>query len=244
MGMYDTIAEEYEALFPVSKVQVNFVKEQVDRMGGRASRILDVGCGTGQLASALARSGLQVEALDLNGEMIKKARQLHGSQPELSFAQLDMRKIKDAFAQGVFDGLLCLGNTLVHLQDEGAISEFLRACKTLLKPSGLFLLQILNYDYILRDKIKELPSIETENLRFSRRYEYPPKQEQISFVTIVEDKKSGFREENREELFPIGTQRLLALLAEAGFNSPETYGSFDGAPLAADSLPLIITTWS
>ena len=43
------------------------------------------------------------------------------------------------------------------------------------KLGGLFLLQILNYDYILGEQIIELPLIETANIKFVRKYRFEKK---------------------------------------------------------------------
>jgi trans-aconitate methyltransferase len=49
-------------------------------------RILDVGCGTGQLTSEIARSGARVTGLDSSPEMLAEARRNY---PNLHFVQAD-----------------------------------------------------------------------------------------------------------------------------------------------------------
>lgn len=46
----------------------------VDHLGGRSCRILDGGCGTGRLAVELERRGHTVTAIDLDPDMVDKAR--------------------------------------------------------------------------------------------------------------------------------------------------------------------------
>src|SRR5208337_2222597 len=50
-------------------------------------RILDVGCGTGQLTAEIAESGAQVVGLDQSAEMIKAAKQ---NFPDLRFEVADI----------------------------------------------------------------------------------------------------------------------------------------------------------
>jgi trans-aconitate methyltransferase len=49
-------------------------------------RILDLGCGTGQLSAAIAESGAQVTGLDLSAEMLAQAR---SNYPNIEFVQGD-----------------------------------------------------------------------------------------------------------------------------------------------------------
>lgn len=52
-------------------------------------------------------------------------------------------------------------------------------------------MQILNYDYILSDKINELPLIETEKIRFIRKYVITENNPLVRFQTQLEIKKKS-----------------------------------------------------
>src|SRR5437773_12437797 len=54
-------------------------------------RILDVGCGTGQLTAEIARAGAQVQGIDNSAAMIGQART---NFPELRFEEADVRSIE------------------------------------------------------------------------------------------------------------------------------------------------------
>jgi glycine/sarcosine N-methyltransferase len=106
---------------------------------------------------------------------------------------MDMRKIGEYYGRESFDALYCLGNTLVHLEGPEQIGIFLDAAFKLVKPDGVLILQILNYDHIVDDHINELPEIKTEKLRFSRWYEgidtnsTASDEERLRFVTRLHD---------------------------------------------------------
>ena len=53
-----------------------------------------------------------------------------------------------------FDLIFCIGNSMVHLNDNEEILRFLRNCKKSLKVGGYLLLQIVNYDRILVKNIR------------------------------------------------------------------------------------------
>jgi trans-aconitate 2-methyltransferase len=89
-------------------------------------RILDVGCGTGQLTSEIARSGATVVGMDQSAEMIAAARENY---PELRF---DMADIAAGTYDNEFDAVF--SNAALHWvkNQQGAITAIARA----LKPGG------------------------------------------------------------------------------------------------------------
>jgi trans-aconitate 2-methyltransferase len=89
-------------------------------------RILDVGCGTGQLTSEIAAAGAHVVGLDQSAEMIAAARRNY---PGLEFEVADVATMTYA---GVLDAVF--SNAALHwVKDQkGAIAAMARA----LKPGG------------------------------------------------------------------------------------------------------------
>src|SRR5919204_6519004 len=74
---FDSKAARYDELRPVDERWWR-VFEEVVRVGDlRGRRVLEVGCGTGQLAHALAERALaRVWAVDASPEMIARAKEL------------------------------------------------------------------------------------------------------------------------------------------------------------------------
>ncbi len=94
----------------------------------RGERILDVGCGTGQLTAEIARYGAQVVGLDNSAEMLADARK---NFPELSFVLSDASQFD--FPES-FDAVF--SNAALHWAKnaEGAAASIARA----LRPGGRF----------------------------------------------------------------------------------------------------------
>lgn len=61
--------KEFQKLFPESSEIYEIIKEKI----GNKGRVLEIGCGTGQLAIQLAHQGLEVVAVDISSEMINYA---------------------------------------------------------------------------------------------------------------------------------------------------------------------------
>lgn len=236
MSFYDEIAEYYDHIFPFNRTQIQFVKSYT-REPYLHKAILDIGCGTGDLAIALADTGFQVTGIDTDEKMLSKARKKMNT--PVAFIGIDMKMIAQRFVSPLFDIALCFGNTLVHLTSVLEIELLCKQIKALLQENGAFLFQILNYDHILDHNIKSLPLIENNTITFERYYTYNDIKNLMSFRTILTIKKTGKRIENEIYLYPLRRHELDTALKKAGFTDISYYGDFDKSKLKADSLPLV-----
>jgi 2-polyprenyl-6-hydroxyphenyl methylase / 3-demethylubiquinone-9 3-methyltransferase len=103
------------------------------------TRILDVGCGAGLAAEALARHGHDVLGIDAAGEAIEVAR-AHAEGRGLTLTYRACRA-EDLLAEGMrFPFVTCL-EVIEHVPDPAA---FVRVLAELLEPGGLLILSTLN----------------------------------------------------------------------------------------------------
>jgi 2-polyprenyl-3-methyl-5-hydroxy-6-metoxy-1,4-benzoquinol methylase len=238
MHFYESISGYYDDIFPLDHTQVEFVEASIPGPhDGKA--VLDVGCGTGSLALALARDGYRVTGVDLDAAMVELAVQKGRGVSNVHFRQQDMRRLSGAFHRSSLDAILCFGNTLVHLE-RADVASFCGTGRELLGKDGRLLLQILNYDHILSMRLPGLPAIENDRLRFERIYRYTGTGS-IVFRTVLTVKSTGAVLENEVSLYPLKREELEALLKEAGFSHIRFYGNFSRVPFAAGGLPLVVT---
>ncbi len=236
--MYESIADYYDEIFPLNEVRTAFIGSLFRR---EKPVILDVGCATGELALALSKMGHRVTGVDLNEAMIARALDKpRGIKAACEFIVKDMTAIGTAFPPGTFDGVLCFGNTLVHLPDLPAITRFFKDSRRLLKPGGITALQIVNYDRILSQGIPHLPVLETPNLVFLREYHFDTDQKKrIRFHSTLTLKPGGQAIENNEYLYPLTFRELNDILAETGWTVLNFYGNDRQSAYSLDSTALI-----
>ncbi|MFZ4627002.1 MAG: class I SAM-dependent methyltransferase [Blastocatellia bacterium] len=103
------------------------------RMG---AEVLDLCCGTGQIAAALVGRGYHVTGLDGSVAMLAFARQ---NAPAASFVQADARAF--TFARP-FDLVLSSFDSLNHLLTQEDLAAVFRCVAAVLPPGGLFLFDL------------------------------------------------------------------------------------------------------
>lgn len=138
-GMFDTIADRYDAYNAVrdrlAPATAAFVADNLP--GGR--RAVDLGCGPGRFTPLLAGRYAEVLAVDLSEQMIHRARQ-DRSRPNTTYQQrslLDLTPDHD----GTFDLALTV-NTVHHA---GPLPATLAHLRRLVAPGGrLLLVDIVN----------------------------------------------------------------------------------------------------
>lgn len=230
---YTEIAKYYDYIFPLSIDKLNLIKSTA---GNTPKDILDVASGSGSYSKELSDKGYNITAIDLDNEMIDKLKERDQEIDARVLNMLDIEKLNKKF-----DLIFCIGNSLVHLDNDEKIKEFLYSSKNSLKENGKLLIQIINYDRVLEKNVKSLPTIKNadKNLIFERYYTYLKDKHKINFKTILKvDDKSL---ENNVLLHPIKSDEIRKLLKEVGFSNIDFYGNFKKNEFKLkESQPLVI----
>jgi 2-polyprenyl-6-hydroxyphenyl methylase / 3-demethylubiquinone-9 3-methyltransferase len=128
---------EFKPLHEINPLRLNHIDNTV---GLRGKSVLDVGCGGGILAEAMAARGASVTGIDLGDKPLKVA-QLHLME---SGHSVDYRMISaEDLAQNQphsFDLVTCM-EMLEHVPDPAAT---VKACSTLVKPGGWVFFSTIN----------------------------------------------------------------------------------------------------
>jgi glycine/sarcosine N-methyltransferase len=233
--VYDQFVELYDFIFPLKQIQREFVLRHCKTR----DRLLDIGCSTGVLSASLASEFSETIAIDYSSEMVAKASE---REEEVTYLQGDMRTLSSTFSStmtGAFDAITCFGNTLVHLDSVNEVGEFFKSVQKQLTNEGVFLFQILNYESILRDRPKALPTIDNESITFTRLYHYDSLPH-IRFETKLYDKNKNETVTGEVPLLAIEPDNIRTLLLESGFSTVSFFGTFDDNLFTKESFPLIV----
>jgi 2-polyprenyl-6-hydroxyphenyl methylase/3-demethylubiquinone-9 3-methyltransferase len=161
---------EFRPLHQINPLRLDWI----NRLAGlRGKRALDVGCGGGILAEAMAGQGAEVLGIDLAGRALKVA-QLHAMESGVATVRYRDIAVEDLAAEqpAQYDVVTCM-EMLEHVPDPSSV---VRACAALAKPGGwlffstlnrnpkAFLLAIVGAEYLLQ----LLPKGTHEYARFIR----------------------------------------------------------------------------
>ncbi len=120
---------EFKALHDINPVRLGYVRQ---RAGLKGKRVIDVGCGGGLLAEAMAREGAIVTGIDMVGEALKVARR----HAEVSGLKIDYREgTAEEWARdrgGEYDRVTCM-ELVEHVPDPASL---VHACARLARPGG------------------------------------------------------------------------------------------------------------
>lgn len=96
---------------------------------GSRQRVLDVACGTGNLAIPAARAGAQVIGVDIAENLLEQARRrARDEKLDVDFRDGDAEDL--AFADGEFDAVITMFGAMFAPRPDRVAAELLRVCKS------------------------------------------------------------------------------------------------------------------
>jgi 2-polyprenyl-6-hydroxyphenyl methylase / 3-demethylubiquinone-9 3-methyltransferase len=129
---------EFKPLHKINPLRLDWISQRV-HLGGK--QIIDVGCGGGILADAMARAGAQVTGIDLASKALKVAKMhaLEANTPGLHYREISAEAMA-LEAPGQFDVVTCM-EMLEHVPDPASV---VKACFDLVKPGGWVFFSTIN----------------------------------------------------------------------------------------------------
>ena len=129
---------EFRPLHDINPARLDWINGLSPLAG---ASVLDVGCGGGILADAMARSGAAVTGIDLAAKALRVA-QLHALEAQtvgVTYREISAEGLA-AEQAGSFDTVTCM-EMLEHVPDPASV---VRACASLVKPGGWVYFSTLN----------------------------------------------------------------------------------------------------
>ena len=152
---YDELAPYYDQMFEnwesgITR-QANVIAGILDRERGerRPIRVLDCACGIGTQSLGLAMKGFDVTGCDISRGAVQRA-QSEASKRGLSipFSVADMVEL-GAISQSSFDAVICMDNSLPHLQTDQELLHAAQQAYEKVRLGGFFIGSIRDYDQLI-----------------------------------------------------------------------------------------------
>jgi len=181
----------------------------------------DLGCGTGNDSISLALNGLKVTGFDISEKMIEKAKKnplVSENKPD--FFNYSIDKIPRIFNNG-FDIAVSLGNSMA-LVEKKLIVKSIKRIHDILKPGGIFIMQILNYDLIRKSGNRIVNITENATDVYVRFYDEFGMPMNFNILRFKKSNKKDF-ELLTTSIYPYDRKFFTDFLKMAGFEKIRVY---------------------
>ena len=223
--------EEYLQLYPHrndadAEAMVNLIRRILPWQPGW--RTLDVGCGAGRHARALAQAGARVFGLDLSMSLLRRARQLTA----VPLVRADMRVLP--IRSGTMDLTVNLFTSFGYFSTDQQHHQALDGMLSTVRQGGWFVMDFLNATTVAHSLVpEENVSLGTGPARVTRRLS-----SEGEYVVKVIETAEGRRFMERVRL--LTPDILTSMIRKAGGSIIATHGAYDGSDLTATSPRCII----
>lgn len=156
-SFYDNMASQYDKLFldwhSTTREQA-IILDNIFRAHGfdKTAGILDCACGIGTQAIGLAALGYHVTASDISdGELVEAKERARKNGVEIRFEHADFCTLSETFSDQ-FDIVIAMDNALPHMLSGDALETAVRSIIGQIRPGGLFVASIRDYDSLLKSR--------------------------------------------------------------------------------------------
>lgn len=199
----------------------------LERLGGvpKGARVLDLCCGYGRHALALAEHGYQVTGLDNSHYLIDRANELYPHK-NVQYVVGDMR---GPFPGAPFEAIANYFTSFAYFDTHNENMKVLDAVRTHLVLGGCFVIDFLNADLLRKTLVPETMILIDGVTIVSQRWIDEP------FVRkrITISNPCAYEQEFEERVWLYGKEELVEMLMKAGLRVTSVHGTYDGSVFEA-----------
>lgn len=230
--------EIYEHTFSAERtnLEVSFIEALLGLP--QKSMILDLCCGQGRHAVALAKLGFNVTGQDLSSNYLRQAEEYAKKENvRLNLINEDMRTIP---FNGVFDAVINIFSSFGYFESYEQNLSVLKAIRTSLKPGGLLLMDLINREWVIRNydetEWRESPdgNVHLEN----RALDLITSRNHIDFSVIYPDGTRKVTVGHHIRLYTL--TEMIELFNLSGLTIKAYFGNFNGDPYSINSKRMIL----
>lgn len=190
--------------------------------------VLDCACGIGTQSLGLAKLGFRVTGCDLSPRAVERAR-LEASRRNLDiqFAAANMLDLS-CFGDSTFDAVICMDNSLPHLETTEQLLRAAEQMRSRLRPGGSLMASIRDYDRLIEERpVVQGPSFYSDYSDQGRRrmvfqiWDWFDARRYVFHLYITRELANGWQTFHTTGQYrAIRRDELAAILSRAGFKTP------------------------
>jgi SAM-dependent methyltransferase len=207
MNIFKNYASYYNLLYRDKDYigEAQFIHQLIQNHTPNAQSILELGCGTGNHATLLAKEGYSVHGIDFSDEMLQQARDRLSTIPyellsHLTFSSGDIRQVR---LDQKFDVILSLFHVISYQTTNEDLQAAFTTAKEHLKPGGIFIFDCWYGPAVLSEtpsiRVKRLENDEVQITRIAEPLMYPNDNlVDVNYQVFIKDKINGTVDELQE----------------------------------------------
>jgi SAM-dependent methyltransferase len=202
MSVFGGYARYYDLLYRDKDygAEAAYVAGLIRRFAPAAKSALELGCGTGGHAQALASHGLSIHGVDLSAEMLGQAEARHADPSAITFSQGDLRTVRLGRR---FDAVIALFHVISYQQTNEDLAAAFTTVREHLAPGGVFIFDCWYGPGVLRDppavRIKRFAGETLEVTRLAEPVMHATRNlVDVNYQILLHDKQTGARDELTE----------------------------------------------
>lgn len=193
MSNFKFYSQYYDLLYKDKdyKAEANYIVSLINKYNSKATKIIELGCGTGNHAAILCKQGYEVVGLERSPEMVEIAKQknitnFNPQVADITSFQLDKK----------FDVAISLFHVISYLTDNNDLISCFKNVHAHLNSDGIFIFDVWYTPAVYTQKpetrIKRLTNSQTSITRIAEsNIHYNNNVIDVNYEVMIKDKKSN-----------------------------------------------------
>lgn len=210
--------------------EVSWIRDATSMKHG--DLVLDLACGSGRHARALASGGLRLVAVDLSMDLLRAA----GRDAHVSYLRADMRSLP--LMDGLFDYVVNLFTSFGYFDSDRENALVIEEAARVLRPQGGFLMDFLNAPAVEKGLVPRSSKV-VDGRRFDEVRKITSGRRRVEkTVTLIED---GVPTESwKESVRLFDRDEMTSMMRAAGLTVDAAFGGLDGRAWSPDAPRLVL----
>jgi 2-polyprenyl-3-methyl-5-hydroxy-6-metoxy-1,4-benzoquinol methylase len=196
--------------------------------------VFDLGAGFGMHSIPLARRGAHVTAIDTSAELLHTLAELGGNLP-IKPVNDDLLAFRNHTTEAL-SAILCMGDTITHLPEFGAVDSLIASAAAALLPGGFFIASFRDYSASLVGDQRFIPVRSDDTRILTCFLEYEPTAVVVHDILHQRTSEGWQTRVSHYRKLRLSPEQLIASLWANGFNVRREAGMRGMVRLVAQSV--------